>query len=168
MKDSLFGDSYDIVKRFFISELKAIGYHVMLDPHFTSAMKEEKQFYHFVGASDQPGNKETKTAVFLDPDTGINANYSGITHVSPSYIIKTMNTCDIVLIFDQSFGRNEIKLDKMREKLSEVSHAGGSGFYYDSHASFLFAAKEASSLLEIKERLIKSGLPKRKLIALTS
>ena len=71
MKDSWFGDSYDIVKRYFISELKEIGYHVVFDPRFMTEMNEVEQFYRFVGASDQCENQKEKSAVFLDPDTGI-------------------------------------------------------------------------------------------------
>jgi len=31
MKSDWFGDSYDIVKRFFVAELRALGYTVYLD-----------------------------------------------------------------------------------------------------------------------------------------
>ena len=79
-----------------------------------------------------------------------------------------MDEYDVVIVFDQSFDRRESKHDEMQGKLSQISQHGGHGFYYDSHATFLFASKEASSLLEIKNRLLDSGLPERRLIALAS
>ena len=168
MKDSWFGDSYDIVKRYFISELKEIGYHVVFDPKFMTEMNEVEQFYRFVGASDQRENQKEKSAVFLDPDTGIGTKSKKTTHITISAVMEKMDEYDVVIVFDQSFGWNETKLDKMRSKLSEISHDGGYGFYYDSHATFLFAAKEDSSLHEIKKRLLESGLPEKRLIAMAS
>ena len=52
MNPQWFGDSYDIVKRYFIENLKAIGYHVVVDPMLTGGWNGlEENFYHFLGAS---------------------------------------------------------------------------------------------------------------------
>ena len=108
MKDSWFGDSYDIVKRYFISALKTIGYQVVFDPDFMIEMNEVRRFYHFVGASDQHESNSRKIAVIPDPDTGTGEKRKR-THVSLSYIIEKTDDYDIVLTFDQSFNRSVAK-----------------------------------------------------------
>ena len=168
MKDSWFGDSYDIVKRYFIGELKAIGYQVVFDLDFMTEMNEAEQFYRFVGVLEQHEDKTGKTAIVLDPDTGIGKKRKKATHVSVNCIIEKTNAHEIVLVFDQSFSRSMAKDEQMKRKLTEVKDHNRHGLYYDSHAPFLFVAKDMSSLREIKKRLIKSGLPKRRLIALPS
>ncbi len=165
MRDSWFGDSYDIVKRYFIGELKAIGYQVVFDPSFMVNMREKKRFYHFIGAAEKYENKSEKTAIVLDPDTGIGKGRKQ-THVSLSYIIEKTDHHDIVLTFDQSFSRSVPKDDQMERKLTEAKDHDRYGFYYDSHAPFLFVARKKSTLQEIKQRLTDSGLPKERLIEL--
>jgi len=40
------GDSFDIVKRFFLENLRTLGYHVVVDPMFTGEWKPcEKEEY---------------------------------------------------------------------------------------------------------------------------
>ena len=39
MNPSFIGDSYDLVKRFFCFELRALGYKVVVDPMFTGEWK---------------------------------------------------------------------------------------------------------------------------------
>ncbi|MCG8349098.1 MAG: hypothetical protein MI924_15110 [Chloroflexales bacterium] len=137
MKDSWFGDSYDIVKRYFISELKAIGYHVVFDPSFMTEMNDAEQFYRFVGASDLHEGKTGKTAIVLDPDTGIGKKRRKTTHVSVACIVEKTDKYNIVPTFDQSFSWSTSNQKQMERKLTEIRKRGRYGFYYNSHASFL-------------------------------
>ena len=83
-------------------------------------------------------------------------------------VIDEGTTSTRAIVFDQSFDRSKSKLEETREKLLEIHRAGGHGFYYNSHASFLFASKDPKSIRAIKERLVESGLPTRRLIALAA
>jgi hypothetical protein len=46
--------------------------------------------------------------------------------------------------------------------------AGGNGFYYDSHARFLFASLSADTLRRLHDNLIQLGLPAARLVGLDS
>jgi hypothetical protein len=51
MNPSFFGDSYDLVKRFFCVQLAALGYEVVVDPMFTGEWRElDHQFFRLIGA----------------------------------------------------------------------------------------------------------------------
>jgi hypothetical protein len=67
-----FGDSFDIVKRFFVENLNALGYHVVVDPMLTGDWNGlEHDFYHFLKAYPLTDKSGSKSALLLDPDTGI-------------------------------------------------------------------------------------------------
>lgn len=66
--------------------------------------------------------------------------------------------------FDQSFSRDGSATEKIREKLILLKETGNYGFYYDSHARFLFAAKSIEILKEIEQQLLSSGLPASRLL----
>ncbi len=58
MNPEWFGDSFDIVKRFFVENLNKIGYHVVVDPMFTGEWNGlEHKFYKFIEA--YPLNKKS-------------------------------------------------------------------------------------------------------------
>jgi hypothetical protein len=72
MNPQWFGDSFDIVKKYFVENLKEIGYHVVVDPLLTGEWNGfEQKFYHFLGASLLREPYSEKSALLLDPDTGI-------------------------------------------------------------------------------------------------
>ena len=160
-----FGDSYDIVKKFFVDILKNSGYEVYMDPMFTGSWGGEKQnFIKFVGAKfvDEFKNTNEKSALFIDPDTGIGKKSSS-KHVTVNSISRKLEKYEIVFSFDQSFSYGKSPKEQMQEKLSELILQGGTGFYYDSHARFLFASKNMSTINEIKETLLEIGLPSTRL-----
>jgi len=159
-----FGDSFDIVKRYFVENLKQIGYHVIVDPMFTGKWNGDKnRFYHFLGASALGQMYDGKTALLLDPDTGIGKKETK-RHVTINTIASHLKTHEIVFSFDQSFSRVGSAADKMKEKLSELEATGNVGFYYDSHARFLFAANTVTNLNAVEQQLILSGLPENRLL----
>jgi len=158
-----FGDSFDIVKRFFIENLNAIGYHVIVDPMLTGEWHEVEQFYKFLKADPLSKESTSKSALLLDPDTGIGGKKSK-RHVTIKCIAKQLLKYDVVFSFDQSFSRGKNSKAEIAEKLKLLQETGNNGFYYDSHARFLFASKSIEKLREVEQQLLTSGLPASRLM----
>src|SRR5262245_8467165 len=110
MHPDYFGDSYDIVKRFFCEALRRLGYRVYIDPMFTGEWSgQETAFYRLLGveqlmSTSAPPTSSTPTALFLDPDTGINRKGSR-SHVSYERVVSEAQKHKIVFAFDQGFSR---------------------------------------------------------------
>jgi len=159
-----FGDSFDIVKRFFVENLNAIGYHVVVDPMLTGEWNGlEHEFYQFLKAYPLTEKSSSKSALLLDPDTGVGRKKSK-QHVTIKCIADQLLHYDVVFSFDQSFPRGGKATDKIIEKLKLLQETGNHGFYYDSHARFLFAAKSIEILREVEQQLLASGLPSSRLL----
>jgi len=168
MNPQWFGDSFDIVKRYFVENLKTVGYHVVVDPMLTGEWNGvEDRFYHFLGVSPLGQLYDGRTALLLDPDTGIGKKETK-RHVTITTIAAHLKNYEIVFSFDQSFSRGGNATDKMKEKLGKLEATGNVGFYYDSHARFLFAANTVESLNTVEQQLILSGLPENRLFKHTT
>ena len=166
MNPQWFGDSFDIVKRFFVENLNAIGYHVVVDPMLTGEWNGlEHEFYQFLKAYPLSEKIGSKSALLLDPDTGVGRKKSK-QHVTIKCIADQLLLHDIVFSFDQSFPRGGNAKDKIIEKLMLLQETGNHGFYYDSHARFLFVAKSIKFLEEVEQQLLASGLPAGRLLKL--
>src|SRR5690349_3125206 len=78
MNRDWFGDSYDIVKRFFLDALRTGGYDVYVDPMPTGDWAPcEGAFLEFLRAKHvREANGSAGSALLLDPDTGIGAQPS--------------------------------------------------------------------------------------------
>ena len=166
MNPKWFGDSYDIVKRFFIEILSQSGYRVYFDPMFTGDWGgREQDFYNFMGAHPirDLSEDDKRTALFLDPDTGIGKNTSD-RHTTINEIVPKLSRHDIVLVFDQSFSRGKASNRQMLEKLRLLSSLGATGFYFDSHAKFLFASNDHDALTAVRTKLLDIGIPTSRLI----
>jgi len=166
MNPQWFGDSFDIVKRFFIANLRETGYQVFVDPMLTGEWNGlENKFYDFLGAAplESLATSSGRTALFLDPDTGI-APKPTKQHVTVRMIVNYLQEHEIVFSFDQSFSRGGKALEQMGKKLSLLKKEGAAGFYYDSHARFLFSAKSPEVLANLKRHLVTAGLPEKRLI----
>jgi hypothetical protein len=167
MNPTFFGDSFDIVKRFFCQELAAIGYKVVVDPMLTGAWKDhqEKDFYRFIGAGQNKDSKHDmgRTALFLDPDTGINER-GGKQHVSFKRLIDETSSYTLVFSFDQSFSRQAKPTSVMQNKLKVLEARHCYGMYYNSHARFLFASSHKEHLHEFRTHLVGLGLPENRFI----
>lgn len=164
MNPQWFGDSFDIVKRFFVENLNAIGYHVVVDPMLTGKWNGlEHDFYKFLKAYPLLDKSSTKMALLLDPDTGI-GNKITKRHVTVTYIADQLRHHELVFSFDQSFSRGGSASEKIKAKLKQLKETGNHGFYYDSHARFLFAAKSVEILNELEQQLLSSGLPGSRLM----
>lgn len=163
MNPDYFGDSYDIVKRFFCGQLRELGYRVTVDPMFTGDWGgREAAFHRFIGAfpDERAGSK---VALFYDPDTGV-AGRASARHVSLQAIAEATTRRELVFSFDQSFSRQHDPIRVMQEKLLWLRERDVAGFYYQSHASFLFASRSDHALAELKAALLATGLPPQRLI----
>jgi hypothetical protein len=167
MNPKFFGDSYDLVKRFFCLELLALGYAVTVDPMFTGEWNgAEGDFYHLLGVEagrQAPSSSSRRRALFLDPDTGVNAA-GGKQHVSFDRLVHETEGFELVFSFDQSFSRQADPGSALREKLAALRARGCHAMYYESHARFLFAARARHPIDELREHLVSLGLPASRLI----
>jgi hypothetical protein len=166
---SKFGDSYDLVKRFFCGELSALGYEIRTDSMFTGDWGgQERQFLRLIGARPMTdASRSSRTALLLDPDTGVNTKGSS-KHVSIDRLVREASRHRLVFSFDQSFSRrlrpSEV-MAVMAAKLAALQKGSCHGLYYDSHAHFLFVSKTAETLREISEHLVSIGLPKLRMVS---
>ncbi len=166
MNPDYFGDSYDIVKRFFCAELRALGYSVAVEPMFTGLWEgADLQFLRFIGApllGEQP--QSGRTAVLFDPDTGVHRTASR-KHISVVQLAKATALSSLVFSFDQSFSRQHDSSVAMREKLAALQALGCHAMYYDSHARFLFASAAEPTMHELRAHLVSLGMPPSRLLA---
>jgi hypothetical protein len=161
-----FGDSYDIVKKFFVNVLKDIGYEVYIEPMFTGDWNGgEQKFINFIVAEPVEDIilPAQKSALFIDPDTGIGKKATS-KHVTIDSLIRKLEKYEILLVFDQSFSRSKSSEEQMKKKLSTLNKLGGNGFYYDSHTKFLFASKNLNAINTIRKKLLQIGIPSTRLI----
>lgn len=166
MNPEWFGDSFDIVKRYFVTVLKEAGFSVYVDPMFTGDGESiEREFHAFLGAPRNNGDNSSrqKSALLLDPDTGVGKKKTA-QHVTINDIARDLENHSIVFSFDQSFSRNRAGDVQMMEKLNNLSGMGVHAFYYDSHARFLFAATSKSDIELVVSALRISGLPQSRIV----
>lgn len=166
MHPDYLGDSYDIVKRFFCEALRSLGYTVYIDPMFTGEWSgQETAFYRFLGVErlTSAPTSSTPTALFLDPDTGVNRKGSR-SHVSYKRVVNEAQKHKIVFAFDQGFSRGTAPEPQIREKIEALAALGCSAIYYDSHARFLFVSRERSELKKLRSELVGQGLPSSRFI----
>ena len=164
MNPKYFGDSYDIVKRFFCTELSVLGYSMEIDPMLTGPWDDTKtSFYRFICAN--PTRAEgTRTAIFFDPDTGVSQRASA-QHLSLERLAQATQRYGLAFSFDQSFSRQYSPADIMQQKFAALRSLGAFGMYYDSHARFLFAASSLEPLTRLRDHLVALGLPESRLLA---
>lgn len=161
-----FGDSYDLVKRFFVQELCALEYEVAIDPLCTGDWDgAEEDFFRLVGARHRTdvANGSDRRALLLDPDTGVNGK-GGKRHVSFSQVVDEARDFSVVFAFDQAFSRQGNSSEMIQEKVRMLRSLGAYPMYYDSHARFLFVSLRHDLIHELWHHLVKIGLPKRRLI----
>ncbi len=168
MNRKFLGDSYDVVKRYFVEQLRKLGYRVLVDPRSRGDWGDEEElFLKFLnvervgGAIDEYA--ET-TALFIDPDTGVSEK-SGAAHASYSELGAACSRHALVFAFDQSFSRGGDKLSKMHEKMKSMNNVGCHAMYYSSHAAFLFVSRDSARLHALKLALLESGLPEGRLVS---
>jgi hypothetical protein len=134
---------------------------------FTGVWLEQQQpgFLRLIGASSEveANHLSSLTALFLDPDTGINEK-GGKQHVSFDRLALEASRYALVFSFDQSFSRKAKPLEIMRSKLAALQDRGCHAMYYNSHARFLFVTTRKPPLHELRAHLISLGLPQERLL----
>lgn len=164
MNPKWFGDSFDIVKRFFAYSLRDLDYDVFIDPMLTGEWDgDEETLYRFLGMRPVEEYGGSESALFLDPDTGIGATAS-TKHTTIANVFDLLGTHEIVFSFDQSFSRGGSPLPQMQAKLTRLIELGASGFYFDSHARFLFASLESERLKNLRNHFKNLGLPSSRFV----
>ena len=161
-----FGDSYDIVKRFFVAQLNLVGYKVYVDPMFTGKWDGlAVKFFEFLGAANVDSFEAgcEKSALLLDPDIGVGKSKSN-RHVTIFDILERLQDHEVVFVFDQSFSRGLNPTKQMQENLGLLSDLGAFGFIYDSHAKFLFSTRTAAERQMIKNFFLAVGLPETRFV----
>ena len=108
-------------------------------------------------------NKSFMILSFLDPDTGIGKKKSK-RHITISDFVDFLDSYPIVFSYDQSFSYSKNHKAEMMVKLKELHNHGGIGFYYDSHAKFLFGSKSANVIESLKECFSELGLPSFRIV----
>ena len=168
MNEKGFGDSYDIVKRFLVDVIKANGYTVFIDPMFGARRPEgAAAFIRFIGARELDGLPvPNRSALLLDPDVGV------ATRRSPQYVtlqrmVDRLKEHELVFAFDQAFSRALPTAGQLTRKLRELDSCGAHGFYYDSHARFLFCSHSIQRLQSLQKALLRTGLPPNRLVTLS-
>lgn len=154
MNPEWFGDSFDIVKRFFIGNIRELGYQVYVDPMLTGDWRGlEQKFYDFLGVAPLGDFKRTvdRTALLLDPDTGVGREPTK-KHVTIEKIVDLLQYYESVMSFDQSFSHGCNSIEEIRRKLRSLQAMNAVGFYYDSHARFLFSAKSMPVLMQLEQQ----------------
>ena len=165
MNAKWFGDSYDIVKRFFLDIAKAQGYSVQVDPMFTGDWNDSSRaaFLIFVDFGQPLDASAKRAALFVDPDTGIGKR-SSPKHTTIAAVALQAKKYDLVIIFDQAFSWSIPVVNELQRKLLELRGLGVHAFYYDSHARFLFCSRRLESLESFHQVLLDVGLPSARLI----
>lgn len=167
MNPEWFGDSYDIVKRFFASSLLDLNYDVYIDPMITGEWGGDLDtLYDFLKMRPLSEYRDSDSALFLDPDTGIGRSNSS-KHTTISKIVEHLATHKIVFSFDMSFSRGSEPLAQMGKKLKTLVDHGAFGFYFDSHARFLFASNDEQRLASLQRHLKYIGLPESRFVGLS-
>lgn len=166
MKDDYFGDSFDIVKRFFVRQLRSSGFTVTIDPRYLEDMAKADEFVSFVGACAQHEPARNDAVLFLDPDTGI-GNGSKRSHVTTQEVANLAGSYAGIMCYDQSFAHAKYAetLTRMKAKLEELEAHNVSGFYYDSHARFLFASRSSDIVGRMRSTILGTGLPVHRLVS---
>jgi len=126
-----------------------------------------QEFTRFTKIPILLGKPSTPFAILNDPDTGIRLpgeqnQKEGRSHITIETIVDQLrHGAQCVVTFDQSdYRHSNLSLGEQHQmKLRCLAKNGHHGFYYVSHAPFLFAALNAIALGQIQNILKDNGLP---------
>ncbi len=170
MKRDYLGDSYDAVKRLW-QQLLADWAPLYAEPRFLPRDLRD-EFTKLTGIPILTDQRPPKYSILNDPDTGIRLpgeenQAEGRTHICIASIVDQLRTPGplCVVTFDQSDYRNsDLKRDEQkRAKLRALRESGFSGFYYVSHAPFLFAFPTIEAHQGLEDHLVRAGIPSDRL-----
>jgi len=173
MKREFLGDTYDAVKRLWRDVLQDWA-PLYFEPRFVpDDLREE--FARLTGIPVLEDGTAGPHTILNDPDTGIRLpgtgnQAEGRTHITVPSVASQLRMQGVrcVITFDQSDYRGG-HLDRRAQrqiKLGALREEGFDGFYYVSHAPFLFAAPDRSTCAAVWRLLTAAGLPVSRLEAL--
>lgn len=184
MHPDKFGDSYDLVKRFWQEMFTAWGAPLYANPTHFSAVSNEKSKEFLTHYTKLTNIKilevreeqwitppRDRYSLFNDPDTGIHLVDSenkneGRKHIRLATIKKQFEKdkkIAAILTYDQGHNRLHERTSGNRklqliEKKNELNKKY-SAFYYDSHAPFLFVFRRPEDADSFKAIVREKGFP---------
>jgi len=170
MKRDFLGDSYDAVKRLW-QQVFAEWAPLYAEPRFIPRELQD-DFTRLTGIPLLAGRHPADYSILNDPDTGIRLSDAkdqreGRKHIRVATIIDQLRNRGprCVVTFDLSHDRRrELKQEGERQvKLHFLAEKGIHAFYYVSHAPFLFAFPDRDSLRELQDRLLRAGIPAKRI-----
>ncbi len=170
MKSDFLGDSYDLVKRFWGDLLRDTA-PLLAEPHFIPddlrTGDPGMDYTKLTGIPVLAGQHPNRYSILNDPDTGIRLpgrkQNSSRTHITLAAIVEQLKRpciyCSIT--YDQSDYRNlnMAKAKQRQKKIKAITRDGCFGFYYVSHAPFLFAFKTKSAMRTVRKMILEAGIP---------
>ena len=166
VKRDFLGDSYDLVKSFWHRVL-ADWAPLFADPFFIPDDLRE-DYSCLTGIEMLPTPPPERFSIINDPDTGIRLPWEanqreGRTHTTISAIISQLEELrpKCIITFDQSNYRHSgYTLEQQRHvKLEELRMRLRYGFYYRSHAPFLFTFNNQGDMQHVRTILVDAGIP---------
>ena len=166
LKRDFLGDSYDLVKRFW-HQLLADWAPLFADPRFIPA-DLYKEYSALTGIEMLPSPLPERFSIINDPDTGIRLpgeadQREGRTHTTINAIISQLEQLrpKCIITFDQSNYRHSRQTLKQQRstKLGELRARLKYGFYYVSHAPFLFTFSNQSDMQYVQTLILEAGIP---------
>jgi hypothetical protein len=165
-----FGDSYDAVKRLWCCLLSEWA-PLYADPKFIP-QELRCDFERLTRIPTLTEDHRVPFSILNDPDNGIRHpggknQRERPTHIRIQSIVQQLRTTNArcVITFDQGFDHNHKQKgcgDKQRQKKMELLRDSGcDGFYYVSHACFLFAASDSRTIKGLWRILEKAGIPEK-------
>ena len=174
MRDKYLGDSYDLLKRTWAATLRTIAplfAHSFFVPGDIQAAYTGVTSIPFLLPNSEPSDR---FGLLFDPDTGVplpdgahrgpTQAYAPIRFIAETYFQLRPT---YLICFDQSYHRKHLlSRDEQRgRKLEALRSHGLVGFYYVSHAPFLFASSSQDSIECVRDELLKLGIPSHRLQA---
>jgi hypothetical protein len=173
MNEKYLGDSYDMVKRFWAESLHDVAPLFAHAKFIPNKIREQYLSLTTMRILDPQGSiPDTPFGILLDPDTGIplpsSSQEKPTAKHSPLKFILEVNEelkPQYIICFDQSHSRqNGFSMREQRtEKLNFLQERGLGSFYFESHASFLFASQLSNVLNAVRDRLLSVGVPPHRL-----
>ena len=169
MKRKYLGDSYDALKRLWHDLLS--DWAPLYATQAFIPLDLQQDFTLLTRIPMLPDDPPSIYSILNDPDTGIRLpgvknQKEGRSHISMKTIINQLRDsgAQCVITYDQSNYRNiGMKLDEQRKvKMGQILSEGFHGFYYVSHAPFLFAVPNNDALSQIQNILKTAGIPRNR------
>ncbi len=172
MDQKFFGDSYDIVKRFWADLLRPDAPLYAWPEFIPEDLRVEYSRFTGIAMYSPSLNSGSNFSILNDPDTGIRlpgakkqARTRG--HATIEQVVNQLDSIGAKwsLTYDQGYHRSRLfSPDQQRAlKLDALSSRGCFGFYYRSHACFLFSSRSKKDLDNLRKLLEDAGMPPRKI-----